>query len=81
MITADKKNNTTLCDGDELKDKSFDKCMKVFVLANNSGRLAKVKEEMEAKQKKLGAVHNLVSGTISPRFMKMMKQISERDDG
>ena len=74
------KNNTTLCDDDELKDKSFNERMKVFVLANKSGRLAKVKEEMEAKQKKLGAVHNLVSGEIAPRFMKMMRKISERED-
>ena len=35
---------------------------------------------MKAKQKKLGAVHNLVSGAIAPRFMKMMKKISERED-
>lgn len=80
LIAAGKKNNTTLCDDDELKDKSYAERMKVFVLANNSGRLAKVKEEMEAKQKKLGAVHNLVSGAIAPRFIKMMKKISERED-
>ena len=54
--------------------------LKVFVKADKSGRLAKVKEELEAKQKKLGAVHNLVSGVIAPRFMKMMKNISERED-
>ena len=54
--------------------------MKVFVLANKSGRLAKVKEELEAKQKKLGAVHSLVSGKIASRFMKMMNTISKRED-
>ena len=80
LIAAGKKNNTTLCDDDELKDKSFDERMKVFVLANKSAHLARVKEEMEAKQKKLGAVHNLVSGAIAPRFIKMMKKISERED-
>ena len=53
--------------------------MEVFVLANKSGRLAKVKEELEAKQKKLGAVHNLVSGKVASRFMKMMDKISERE--
>ena len=80
LIAAGKKNNTTLCDDDELKDKSYNERMKVFVKADKSGRLAKVKEELEAKQKKLGAVHNLVSGAIAPRFMKMMKKISERED-
>ena len=35
---------------------------------------------MEAKQKKLSAVHKFVSGEITPRFMKMMKKISERED-
>ena len=80
LIAASKKNNTTLCDDNELKDKIYNERMKVFILANKSGRLAKVKEEMEAKQKKLGAVHNLVSGAIAPRFMKMMTKISERED-
>ena len=80
LIAAGKKNNTTLCDDDELKDKSYNERMEVFVLANKSGRLAKVKEELEAKQKKLGAVHNLVSGKIASRFMKMMNKISERED-
>ena len=80
LIAAGKKNNTTLCDDDELKDKSFDERMKVFVLADKSGHLARVKEEMEAKQKKLGAVHSLVSGKIASRFMKMMRKISERED-
>ena len=81
LIAAGKKNNTTLCDDDELKDKSYNERMKVFVLANKSGRLAKVKEEMEAKQKKLGAVHNLVLGEITPRYMKMINKISKREDG
>ena len=80
LIAAGKKNNTTLCDDNELKDKSYNERMKVFVLANKSGRLATVKEELEAKQKKLGAVHNLVSGKIASRFMKMMDKISERED-
>ena len=78
--TAGKKSNTTLCDDDELKDKSYDERMKVFVRADKSGRLAIVKEEMVAKQKKLGAIHDLLLSEIAPQYIKMMDKISERED-
>ena len=80
LIAAGKKSNTTLCDDNELKDKSYDERMKVFVRADKSGRLATVKEEMVAKQKKLGAIHDLLSSEIAPQYIKMMDKISERED-
>ena len=80
LISAGKKSNTTLCDDKELKDKSYDERMKVFVRADKSGQLAKVKEEIEAKQKKLGAIHDLLSSEIAPQYIKMMDKISDRED-
>ena len=52
----------------------------VFIKADKSGWLATVKEEMEAKQKKLGAIHDLLSSEIAPQYIKMMEKISERED-
>ena len=80
LIAAGKKSNTTPCDDNELKDKSYDERMKVFVRADKSGRLATVKEEMVAKQKKLGAIHDFLSGEIAPQCIKMMDKIRERED-
>ena len=47
-----KKSNPLLCDDKELKDKDYDEGMSVFVRAEQSGRLAKVKEEIVAKHKR-----------------------------
>ena len=80
LISAGKKSNTTLCDDKELKDKSYDERMKVFVRADKSRQLAKVKEEIEAKQKKLGAIQDLLSSEIAPQYIKMMDKISDRED-
>ena len=73
LVAAGKKSNTNLCDDDEHKDKSFDERMKVFVLANKSAHLARVKEERLCQVERIFVVQKIaqMEGELQVDFLNV----------